>query len=182
MGKGGRRKEADKTFVTFDGAGCARAGSGSSWVAPETASGFAGVFVSGSKWQAVIRAEHEGKKRRLTVGNFYTAEEAAVQRALAKLGSVGTRSPRQRTKGGRPLCACAAHPTPLFSLRVLPTTGLKRVSKDSENVAVDMNALFDELSWEVRAPAAPPVAAATDAAVCSCSRPRVLGQRCLCEL
>jgi len=180
MGKGGRRKEADKTFVTFDGAGCS---SGLRLeLAPETASGYAGVFVSGSKWQAVIRAEHEGKKRRLTVGNFDTAEEAAVQRALAKLGSVGTRSPRQRTKGGRPFAHVQHTSLLFFSLRVLPTTGLKRVSKDSENVAVDMNALFDELSWEVRAPAAPPVAAATDAAVCSCSRPRVLGQRCLCEL
>jgi len=112
MGKGGRRKEADKTFVTFDGAGCS---SGLRLeLSPEIASGFAGVFVSGSKWQAVIRAKYEGKQRRLTVGNFDTAEEAAVQRALAKLGSVSTRSPRQRTKGGHPF-AHVQHTSLLFS-------------------------------------------------------------------
>ena len=97
MGKAGRRREADKTFETFDGAGCS---SGLQLeLAPKNASGFAGVFASGHKWQAVIRAEREGKKARLTVGNFDTAQEAAVQRALAMLGSVSVLSPRKRSAG-----------------------------------------------------------------------------------
>ena len=125
MGKGGRRKEADKAFLTFDGAGCSRGLQLE--LAPKNASGFAGVFASGSRWQAVIRGDREGKKARLTVGNFDTVKQAALQRALAILGSVSTRSPRKRTAGAG-LFAHMCSPThcPLVSLRVLPTAGLKR--------------------------------------------------------
>ena len=58
----------------FAGAGCS---SGLKLeLAPKSVSGYVGVFVSGSKWQAVIRVDRDGigKEERLTVGNFDTAE------------------------------------------------------------------------------------------------------------
>ena len=137
------------------------------------------------QWQQVAgcdQGQARGQAEKADGGQLRHRRGGSGAACTSKAGKREHTQPKAAYQRWAPLCACAAHLTPLFSLRVLPTTGLKRVSKDSENVAVDMNALFDELSWEVRAPAAPPVAAATDAAVCSCSRPRVLGQRCLCEL
>ena len=96
MGKAGRRKRSALEYEVFDGAGC------SSGLQLELAQnnesrrcGVSGPTTSG-KWQAFVRVEREGKRVRRNVGSFDNAQMAAVQRALALLGSVELLSPSTR--------------------------------------------------------------------------------------
>ena len=96
MGKAGRRKRDALEYEAFDGAGCS---SGLQLeLARNNESGYAGVSgpTTSGKWQAFVRVEREGKKVRRNVGSFDSATEAAVQRALALLGSVEVLSPSTR--------------------------------------------------------------------------------------
>ena len=96
MGKAGRRKRSALEYEVFDGAGCS---SGLQLeLAQNNESGYAGVSgpTTSGKWQAFVRVEREGKKVRRNVGSFDNAQMAAVQRALALLGSVELLSPSTR--------------------------------------------------------------------------------------
>jgi hypothetical protein len=96
MGKAGRRKRSALEYEAFDGAGCS---SGLQLeLAPNSESGYAGVSgpTTSGRWQAFVRVEREGHKVRRNVGSFDSAQEAAVQRALALLGSVELLSPSTR--------------------------------------------------------------------------------------
>ena len=96
MGKAGRRKRSALEYELFDSADCS---SGLQLeLAPNNESGYAGVSgpTTSGRWQAFVRVEREGHKVRRNVGSFDTAQEAAVQRALALLGSVEVLSPSSR--------------------------------------------------------------------------------------
>ena len=117
MGKAGRRKRSALEYEVFDGAGCS---SGLQLeLAQNNESGYAGVSVptTSGKWQAFVRVEREGKKVRRNVGSFDNAQMAAVQRALALLGSVELLSPS--TRGPR---STGALLYPWFPLPCCPRT------------------------------------------------------------
>ena len=189
MGKAGRRKRSALEYELFDGAGCSRSSGLQLELAPNNESGYAGVSgpTTSSRWQAFVRVEREGHKVRRNVGSFDTAQEAAVQRALALLGSVEVLSPSSRGPRSTGMLPVTTHCCLTFCLvlsRVLPClTGAKSEVSSAALGELSIN-LFGNvmpLSAPARAAVASDEAACSDRQCCGCGRPRTAA-RCLCEL
>ena len=131
--------------------------------------------------------EREGHKVRRNVGSFDTAQEAAVQRALALLGSVEVLSPSSRgprSTGMLPVLTVASLSASYSHVYCLGLTGAKSEVSSAALGELSIN-LFGNvmpLSAPARAAVASDEAACSDRQCCGCGRPRTAAQRCLCEL